>query len=277
MSIITLLTDFGIRDEYVGVMKGVMLSICPSLTVVDISHGVPPQDVSRAAYLLEGYHRYFPPGTVHVVVVDPGVGGSRSILAVKTEQYTYLVPDNGVLERVRGDLQPQVVVRVENREVFRPEVSRTFHGRDIFAPVAARLAQGMKVAELGSTVAWPDIVRLAVVRAVATSSGAIEGRVITFDRFGNAVTSVRREHLEQPASRGGRRQIEVRFAGRCLAGLSESYDTVPVSKPLAIIGSRGYLEIGVNCGSAKEAFDLSVGDPVTVRGVSPESRPCEST
>jgi S-adenosylmethionine hydrolase len=277
MSIITLLTDFGTRDEYVGVMKGVILSITPLVTIVDISHGVPPQDISRAAYLLEGYHCYFPPGTIHVVVVDPGVGGSRSILAVKTEQYTYLVPDNGVLERIVDELQPQTVVRVENREIFLADVSRTFHGRDIFAPVAARLAQGMDAAELGSTVVWPDIVRLDVPRAVVTASGRIEGSVITFDRFGNAVTSIRRDHLEQLASRCGCREIEVWSAGRCIAGLSQSYEAAPVSKPLAIIGSRGYLEIGLNRGSAKEALDLSVGDPVAVRGVPPGSRPCEST
>ncbi len=276
MSIITLLTDFGTRDEYVGVMKAVMLSTTPSVAVVDITHEVPPQDVARAAYLLEGYHRYFPPGTVHVVVVDPGVGGSRSILAVGTEKYTYLVPDNGVLERIIDDLAPQAVVRVENHTLFRAEVSRTFHGRDIFAPVAAHLAAGMDISELGRAAAWPDIVRLDLPRAVITSAGEIEGCLITFDRFGNGVTNIRREHLEKLVLPLDGRQVEVRLAGRCIAGLSRSYDAVPTLKPLAIVGSRGYLEVGVNCGNAKEALDLAVGEAVSVRGVPPGSHPCEN-
>lgn len=218
MSVITLLTDFGTRDEFVGVIKGVILSINSSAAVVDISHTVPPQDVRRAAYLLEGYHRYFPHGTIHVVVVDPGVGGPRSILAVKTQACTYLVPDNGVLERIAPHLSPQAVVRVENRDYFLADVSRTFHGRDIFAPVAARLADGLDVEKLGRTMAWRDIVRLDVPGVVTTAAGELKGRVISFDRFGNCVTDIRPDHLEQLVPQGQQGPLKCALAGYASPG-----------------------------------------------------------
>lgn len=276
MSVITLLTDFGIRDEFVGVMKGVILSINPSAIVVDISHAVPPQDVHQAAYLLEGYHRYFPPGTVHVVVVDPGVGGPRSILAVKTKACTYLVPDNGVLERIAGELSPLVVVRVENSDIFLPDVSRTFHGRDIFAPVAARLAGGLDICRLGRTMAWQEIVRLDFPEVVTIGPGVFKGRVIAFDRFGNCVTDIRPDYLKQLMPQGDCDGIEVRLGRICITGLSLRYDAVAALTPLAIVGSRGYLEIGLNRGNAREALQIFVGDPVIVRYVLPGSFPCDS-
>ncbi len=266
MAVITLLTDFGTRDEYVGAMKGAILSVAPQVTLVDISHEVPPQDVGRAAYLLEGYHRYFPAGTVHVVVVDPGVGGSRAIVAVRTGEYTYLVPDNGVLTRVLGEAAPQAAVRVENRAFFRPQVSRTFHGRDIFAPVAAHLAAGTDIHELGPRIACDDLVRLDIPPAVITGGGEVRGVVMTFDRFGNALTNISGEQLAALPDAG---KFEVCLGGCRIVGLSSSYTSVPPGQALALVGSRGYLEIGINCGSAREVLGLAVGDPVRVRVPSP--------
>ncbi len=268
MAVVTLLTDFGTLDEYVGAMKGVILSIAPRVTLVDISHEVPPQDVGRAAYLLEGYHRYFPEGTIHVVVVDPGVGASRAIVAVRTQACTFLVPDNGVLTRVIDDQALEVAVRVENRAFFLPHVSRTFHGRDIFAPVAAHLAAGADIHKLGPCIACDELVRLDIPPVVVTGEAEARGCVMTFDRFGNAVTNIDRRQL---AALSGKGELEVRLGGRCIVGLSPNYAGVPPGQALALVGSRGYLEIGINCGSAREVLGLAVGDPVHVRAL--PSRP----
>ncbi|MGR3218622.1 MAG: SAM hydrolase/SAM-dependent halogenase family protein, partial [Candidatus Anammoxibacter sp.] len=148
-SIVTLLTDFGLHDEYVGVMKGVILGIDRSARIIDLSHSIKPQDIIGAAYVLLSAYKYFPAGTVNLVVVDPGVGSDRKIICVKTKDHIFLAPDNGILSILIAHETPEIIIEVTNKKYFLPEVSNTFHGRDIFAPVAAHLANGVKPEELG--------------------------------------------------------------------------------------------------------------------------------
>ncbi|NBD35651.1 MAG: hypothetical protein GVY30_06595, partial [Chloroflexi bacterium] len=185
--LISLTTDFGIQDAYVGIMKGVMARIAPSAPLVDITHTVPPQDVRAAAYLLWTALPYFPEESVHLVVVDPGVGTQRRAIAARTAWGTLVGPDNGVFSYLWAATAPQQVVALQNTAYQRPQVSQTFHGRDIFAPAAAHLARGVPLAELGPAVS--DLVRLPAPR-LTVSGTRLEGEVLHIDHFGNVITSV---------------------------------------------------------------------------------------
>lgn len=256
---ITLLTDFGTKDEYAGVMKGVILSLHPSARIVDLSHQVPPGDTLQAAWLLAWSWSWFPKGTVHVVVVDPGVGSSRKVLCAEHRGHLFLGPDNGVLSRALEDKRPPSVRWVKNRRYFLRPASRTFHGRDIFAPVAARLAQGLDPKELGPRIAsWK---RFPKVR-VRSGPGRLAGQVIQRDHFGNAVTNISTEDLARGPKRPGR--VEIWARGVRVGPLRRSYSEAGKGGPLAIIGSRGLLEIAVREGSAANDLALSVGDRVEV-------------
>lgn len=252
--VVTLLTDFGLQDEYVGVIKGVILSIQPSAVIVDLCHQIPPGDVERAAWLLEWSWRHFPAGAVHVAVVDPGVGSDRRILCVPHRGHLFLAPDNGLLSWVLAGVRRPHAIWVKNSRFFLKPVSRTFHGRDIFAPVAARLCGGLDPSDLGPRVR--SVRRLPVSR----NGSGCAGRVIQFDRFGNAVTDLRwRDH-----GKGARGRWSVRVGGRHIAEIRTSYSSVPEGGALAVVGSRGLLEIAVNRGSAERKFGLEIGDRVEV-------------
>lgn len=264
MPVISLLTDFGSTDAYVGIMKAVILSRAPSAQIVDISHRVSPQHLVQAAYLIASAYPYFPKGTVHAVVVDPGVGGSRAILAVKTEDYFFLAPDNGVLTRVLETAVVCACVAVNNRAFFLEPVSRTFHGRDIFAPVAAHLASGGDIGLLGPAFAPDTLVRIGLPRPVWTEAGELIGTIIDIDRFGNLITNIDESRIE-PDDSGGMPALTVRIGGVDLSGPAVSYADVPPGRPLAVFGSRGFLEISVNRGNAKDYFSVAVGEQVVVR------------
>ena len=252
--VISLLTDFGVVDPYVGVMKGVILNICPAARIVDLTHDVPPQDIVSAGYLLESSWRFFPPGTVHVAVVDPGVGSDRRILAASFLGHFFIAPDNGLLPIALGSSCPDEMVLVENRDFSLKEVSQTFHGRDIFAPVAAHLANGLELSALGSPCAnW---VNAELPRPERGSSGEIEGEVIYIDRFGNLVTNISEAELS------GECNVEVE--GRTIHGLVLSYAAAAQGELLAIIGSTGRLEISVNQGDAREELAAVRGTRVRV-------------
>lgn len=259
--VISLLTDFGRTDAYAGVLHGVIAGIAPGARVVDLTHDVAPQDVAGAAFLLDAAAPYFPPGTIHVCVVDPGVGSARRILCVTTPRATYLAPDNGLLTRVLAR-EPRPTVRsVENRALFLPEVSRTFHGRDVFAPVAAHLAEGLDPAELGPEV--DDPVRLPLPHERPLAPGQMTGEVIHVDRFGNLITNLLTGALGR-AVRGARvSTVEVR------GPVSESYAERAEGDLLLITGSTGLLEVSVRGGSARERIGVGRGAPVEVR-VEPE-------
>jgi S-adenosylmethionine hydrolase len=251
--IVTLLTDFGDRDAYVGVMKGVILAGAPGARIVDLSHGVPPQDVLGAAFLLETAFPWFPPSTIHVAVVDPGVGTERAIVALRTPRGLFLAPDNGLLSPVvlEGDLRESVRVRVEEG------ASATFHGRDVFAPAAARLAAGVPLSDLGPhgepAVVLPDY------RARIGEDGTITGRILHLDRFGNAISSIRRADMPVDS------EVEVEVHGRSLGSPERTYGDVGPGMHLVLLGSSDHLEIAIRDGSAADTFGLRTGDAITVR------------
>jgi hypothetical protein len=252
--LITLLTDFGLEDPYVGIMKGVIQTRLPGALCVDLTHQVPPQNVAVAAYHLESAYRYFPPRTVHCCVVDPGVGSGRSVLAVSFEDFLFLAPDNGVLSRVLSREGARKMVRVENTGFFLKRVSRTFHGRDIFAPVAAALASGVPLEELGPETG--NMKRVEPPRPRKLRGEVIEGEVAARDRFGNLVTNIPGSLLPKDP--------EIRIMKRVIPGLSSSYAERGPGELLGVIGSTGYLEISINRGDAAASLRAGPGTPVRV-------------
>ena len=266
MPVIALLTDFGLSDPYVGIMKGGILSICPQASVVDVSHDVEPQDIRAAAYLLDSAYPYFPGKTVHTVVVDPGVGSGRSVIAVQAGGHYFLAPDNGVLTKVLADKDLQAAVRVENRQYFLHPVSRTFHGRDIFAPVAAHIAEGKPLDAFGPRISAEDMVQLALPAACLSGQGEVVGVVITADRFGNLITNIPENLVRQLAPGTDETRLQVQVGSHKIKGFSESYHSVSPGELLAIIGSRGYLEISVNQGNARTLCGVGKDELVVVKG-----------
>lgn len=251
--VITLTTDFGLTDPYVGVMKGVILGRCPSARLIDLTHHIPPQDVLAARLALEDAHPFFPAGTLHVAVVDPGVGTPRAVLWARTATARFLAPDNGLLSFLEPD-QLLELRRVENLARMLHPVSRTFHGRDVFAPVAGDLAGGLDAAHLGP--ATRELLRRELPRPEVIA-GCTRGEILTFDHFGNALTNLIESNLPRAASK-------VRVAGATLP-LVGIYATVPPGAPLALLGSSGRLEISVREGSARQVLGLQRGDPVELR------------
>jgi len=264
MSIITLTTDFGVDDEYVGVMKGVILSINPAAIIVDITHHIEPQDLLQAAYIIKYSFKYFPEGTVHIVVVDPGVGSDRAIIALEMTGHIFVAPDNGTLTFLMDEGNIGSIVRVEDSRYFLESVSRTFHGRDIFAPVAAYLSKGIGIKVLGVLVDKVDLKRLSVKCAGISNSGELVGAVVFIDRFGNLITNIDAKSLDKFCKTCKKERLEFRIGKKKIIGLSKTYENVLPQSPLAIIGSRGYLEIAVNCGNARSYFMADRGDTVTV-------------
>lgn len=257
--VIALLTDFGLRDHYVGTMKGVMLGICPEATFVDISHEIPPQDVEAAALELAAAYRYFPASTVFLVVVDPGVGSARRAIAIEAERRRFVAPDNGVLSAMLESSSAGQVVELTDRRYQLSTVSRTFEGRDRFAPAAAWLAAGVELAALGR--AAGSIHRLDRPQPIVMADG-IEGLVLRVDRFGNLTTNIERETLA-PLSRRG--PIQVHIAGRVVSLIVSAYAEATPGALCALLGSTDHLEIAVAGGSAARVLTVARGAPVTVR------------
>lgn len=265
MPVITLLTDFGDQDAYVAIMKGVILTINPRATIVDITHGIGPQDVRRVAYLMPATFRYFPRETVHIVVVDPGVGSSRAIIALRMQGHTFLAPDNGVLSLLLADNQVEAVYRVENPEYFLDPVSNTFHGRDIFAPVGAHLALGLPFNRLGPPLDHSALERLDLPQTRISADGALLGAVIDVDRYGNLITNLDWNTIKWHYPEVGGERLRFKIGKHSITGLCRTYDDVGPKKPLVLVGSRGWLEISVNRGSAEELLAAKVDTPVTVK------------
>lgn len=256
--IITLMTDFGTSDHYVGVMKGVILNINPQAQIVDITHTIPPQDVHAAAFLIDSAYRYFPTGTIHVIVVDPGVGSERRALVCHTETAYFVCPDNGILTHILRNEERIHTVALENSAYFLPQVSNTFHGRDIFAPVAAHLSHSIGIDRLGNPVTHP--VQLPVPRPEVTDKAVI-GQVIWIDSFGNLVTNVSHEILELLE---GQDSVVIHAGGAEIDRLNRSYAESAVSEVLAIIGSFNRLEISINQGNAAQVLGLKRGDRIAI-------------
>lgn len=248
--IVTLLTDFGGRDPYVGIMKGVILGLHPEARLVDLTHEVPPQDVRTAAFLLATAIDWFPPGTVHVAVVDPGVGGERRALVVQAARHFYVGPDNGILTLALRRDRPLSIREVRPGRWTLDRVSRTFHGRDVFAPAAAHLAKGVALEHLGNRV--EDAVELDL-PPNTRSEGLVRTRVVHRDGFGNLITSLHRSEVEELRA--------VRVDGAEIP-VHETYGGVVEGALLAYWGSSDYLEIAVNRGSAAERLGAAPGHEV---------------
>ena len=253
--IITLLTDFGEIDGFVGTMKGVILSINPHAKIVDISHQIPDQDIEAGAFVLNNSYRYFPMGTVHLAVVDPGVGSERKILAVQSDDYFFIAPDNQILKYIFHSNETLTVVEVLNKQFFLTHISQTFQGRDIFAPVAAHLSTGIAIDQLGPIIEDYDHGEIDV--PVVTSS-SVMGKIIYADKFGNLITNIAIELINKPIS-----LIEI--GSTIINRLSNSYIEVEIGQPLAIIGSSGYLEIAVRNGNARQQLSQDRGGSVIIK------------
>jgi len=254
MGAITLVTDFGVKDPYVGIMKGVILTIHPGAAIVDITHEVEPQDVREAAFLVDDYWRYFPPGTVHVVVVDPTVGSDRRPIIVSAKGHHFVGPDNGVFTLVADNASDIHVI--ENRNFMLPAISSTFHGRDIFSPAAARLCLGFSPHAFGREITDP--VLIGNLRPVADGN-VLTGEVVRFDRFGNAITNIKAETLHSFVKDA---PFEIRTGDISFTTINKSYYEGEFA---CLAGSSGYLEFAVFRGSFREETGAGKRDPVTVR------------
>lgn len=261
MSIVALLTDFGTADYYVAAMKGSVLQVNPKATLVDVSHEIPSQDIFHAGFVLRQVLPCYPPETIFVAVVDPGVGTSRRILAARYNDRTVLAPDNGLLTLVHRDADLQEMRSVENRRLFAGTLSATFHGRDIFAPVAGHLSKGVALDRLGPPVDRIEVLELA--KPVHQRDGSLDGAVCLVDRFGNLITNI--SIMDLSAARATVRHYEVWFKERCLGPIRATYGEVPRGEPLALIGSSQMLEIAVNQGNAAQLLDGQRGDAVHLR------------
>jgi S-adenosyl-L-methionine hydrolase (adenosine-forming) len=259
--IITLTTDYGTNDHLVGTLKGVILKIHPDVTIVDITHHVAPYDLLDGALTIGAAYSYFPARTIHIVVVDPGVGTDRRPLLVTSENQYFVAPDNGVLSLVY-ERDPHVVVRHANVEhYYLQPVSKTFHGRDVFAPVAAWLAKSGQTASMGDVI--EDYKKFAMPRPKATN-GTLKGVVLRVDAFGNLVTNFRAEDLSEDARQAGKVQFQV--GAHSVSRLVETFALGTAGEPIAYVGSSGYVEIGVNKGNASRTLALGRGAAITLQG-----------
>jgi S-adenosylmethionine hydrolase len=272
--IITLTTDFGYDDAYVAAMKGAILTINPTASIVDVSHSIRPQDILQAAFILNAAYRYFPKQTVHVAIVDPGVGSERRGIILKTRSAIFVAPDNGILSYVVDDLfsvdgrsvmeqthgLTEVVFKkgleaaaITDPRFWRHPVSPTFHGRDIFAPVAAGLSLGISPYEFGEKISSLHILRIE--KPSLDPDGNVVGKILHVDRFGNLITNIRSNNLPG-------KNIVIEIGGRCIQGMSDYY--AQKEGIMAVIGSSGYLEISLRDGSARDFLEMGVGDDIRV-------------
>jgi S-adenosyl-L-methionine hydrolase (adenosine-forming) len=252
MSIVTLTTDFGTRDWFAGSMRGAILGVNPQAVIADITHEVPAGDVRAGAFALAVSYRSFPRNTVHVAVIDPGVGTDRAAVVVKTADYYFVGPDNGVLSVALAKEKVFETWQIENQTYFRKPVSRTFHGRDIFAPVAAHLTMRVLMDSLGRQL--KDYVRLDWPKP-QVAAGVLRGEIVYIDRFGNAISNI--ESLAGSVTK-------VRVPDKVQCDIKGFYQEVPSGQPLALLGSTGYLEIAVNGANAAQKLGLKLGDAVEV-------------
>ena len=257
MPIITLTTDFGIGSPYVAQMKASILLINPQVRIVDITHAIPPQDIVHAARVLAEVTGRFPPASVHVVVVDPGVGTNRNLLFARIGEQNYVAPDNGVLSALVRAAPPSCLISLTNRQYWLDEVSSTFHGRDVMAPVAAHLASGVPPSQLGEELQhlvqldWPE---------VHVHPRRIEGSIVLIDSFGNLITDISADHLRASAGK----QLLITCGGTQVHGLSVCYQDHSAGTLIALVGSSGHIEIAIVNGNAAKRTGLSEREAVVL-------------
>jgi len=253
MGIITLTTDFGDKDGYAGVMKGVILGICSQAVIIDITHRIDPQDLVQAGFIIRSSYRYFPKATVHVIVVDPGVGTGRAVVAFESAGHHFIGPDNGVLSLVRDEGEIRWLVAVDNPDLFFHPISDTFHGRDIFSPD-----------RLGSPMDPDDMVTLDYQAPKTNANGDLIGTIIDVDRFGNLITDIDVERIDVIRRRCPGKTLTVIAGNQSIKGLATTYQDRRAGNFVVYIGSRKYLEIAVNQGSAASRLGIGKGEPIKV-------------
>ncbi|GIV66844.1 MAG: SAM-dependent chlorinase/fluorinase [Chloroflexota bacterium] len=261
MAVISLLTDFGDRDAFVGIMKGVIWKIAPQVQVADLTHWIEPQNVLHGALILGQAYSYFPPGSVHLAVVDPGVGTQRKAVAVRIGDFYFVAPDNGLLtvplERAEKSGNPIHAVELNEPRFWLPEVSRSFHGRDIFAPCAAHLANGVPLDEMGSRLESNTLVRVAIPKPSRTSTGW-QAQVLMADVFGNLISNLTTDDL-------GEQKIErVVIAGTTIERFTRTFGDAPAGSLITMFDSSGYLSVCVVNGNAQRQLNVRVGEPLEV-------------
>jgi len=268
--IITLTTDFGLADSYVAQMKGAILSINAEAVIVDLSHHIPPQDLLRAASCVGEAYARFPKQTIHVVVVDPGVGSRRTAVALEADEHRFVAPDNGVLSEIVRCCGNVRIVELATTRFWRHPVSHTFHGRDVFAPVAAHWSLDVDLLEFGPQLERP--LRRLEIPVATRHADALEGRVLWADAFGNLITNIDDQQLPAP----GRENLSVEVAGHRITGVHHFYAEAPEGELLALVGSSGRLEIAVCQGSALETLNCSESPQVRVTGFDSSSQKTET-
>lgn len=258
-AIITLTTDFGTRDAYVGAMKGVILSLCPDARIVDISHAIAPQDIMECAFVLRDAAWYFPAGAIHMAVVDPGVGTDRRPVAIRCGEHFFTGPDNGIFPLILDGTNPEICVCLDRPEYWRDATpSGTFHGRDIFAAVAAHLANGIPIERLGSAI--EELAPMKWALPIMDDQG-VQGWVVHIDRFGNCITNISREMVEE---RQADRAIKCFAGNTILEGIRHTYASVETGEPLLQYNSSNLLEVAINSGNAAELLGIRKGNPVNI-------------
>ncbi len=262
VQIVTLTTDFGYKDPFVGIMKGVILTINPSVKIIDIAHDISPHNVKEAALTIGMSHGFFPPKTVHVVVVDPGVGSKRRPILVSTDHYYFIGPDNGVFSLIYGSKSETLdVFHITAEHYFMPHAGPTFHGRDIFAPAAAWLTKGIEEAKFGEPIT--DYVTIPFPSVSTPTPTTIEGEVIYIDRFGNAITNIKAADLNALYSINPKAKLKIVTKGK-QAELKNYYSEVSDKNLYSIINSTGYLELFTYQDNASAGFDIKIGDLIGV-------------
>ena len=261
-TIITLTTDFGLADIYVGVMKGVILSVNPACTIVDITHAIEPQDIAAASLALELAYPYFPRGAIHVAVVDPGVGGARRPLVVVTDRCLFVGPDNGIFSFALAGPGLKAVYELTAAEFFLPDTSTTFHGRDIFSPAAAHLSKGVSPERMGRSIDDPVLLPLPVPAMIGADM--LEGRIVHIDRFGNLITNVSRDMLRSFIREA---RIRAECKGADITVFLPSYAFAKEGELFCLIGSSCRLEISLKSGSAAASLGASRDDSVVLKKI----------
>jgi len=256
-NVITLTTDFGLQDYYVSAMKAVILGVAPDVRMVDISHEIPSQDIMAGSWILKNAAMLFPSGTVHTVVVDPGVGTNRNPVALQIEDQYFVGPDNGIFSLLTQEHDFKAV-RLDNEQYWRDEKSSTFHGRDIFAPVAAHLSQDVQLEDLGEPL--DDLVTYRWTVPIADKEG-IEGMVIHIDKFGNLITNITGSLLDDVV---GNKDVKIYVGNTILEEIAPTFGSVAEGEPVAYIGSSGVLEVAINKGDAEEMLGVQKGAQISL-------------
>ena len=258
-NIITLTTDFGISDPYVGIMRGVILSINPKAKIIDITHSIPPQNIISAGFTIKNSFSFFPEKTIHLVVVDPGVGSKRSPILIKTEKYFFIGPDNGLFSSIISNEKIENIIEITNKNYFLKKVSRTFHGRDIFAPVTAHLSTGKRPDTFGSDLKNPIITPFP--EPCIVNSNEAEGEVIHIDRFGNLLTNISTSFIEKVA---GTKSFYLEVNNIPISKIVPYYAAAEDDELFCIIGSSDMLEISIKNSNAQKSTLIKRGDKVRI-------------